>query len=121
MADHSRISEPPTIQMILARLDWDGLQAPTSRSERRTSRRLSLRATAELIGCPGTDAKRLDVAIYDVSKEGVGVLCGVPIPIGAQVALHCEAGFAVGVVCRCNSYDDIYRCGIALENCVSTR
>ena len=119
MAEELQLPEPQTIEMIMARLDWDGLHATASRSERRSSRRLSLRATAELIGYPG--AARLDVAIYDVSECGVGILTAVAIPVGTQVALQCDAGFVVGFVRRCDSYDELYRCGIALEDCVSTR
>ena len=122
MTEHATIA-PSENAGLIGRLQWHTVATSGVRPDRRRSRRLPLRESAELIGSSldfGATT-HLEATIVDVSDKGIALNLKVPVPIGRQVAIRCTSGFAMGVVRRCVQHNSgLYICGVSFERCVSS-
>jgi hypothetical protein len=110
--------------LIMARLQWfdtPSLDAQARHSERRRSPRLLLHDDTASIILASDAGRHVRAIITDVSREGLGTVSPVELPIGSMIAVKSSFGFALGSIQRCEFGMGVYRCGIILESCVATR
>lgn len=104
-------------QMGIPKTTWLNDDRGTNSIERRTNPRARVNGQAMAVFSSATSAGSLTyVSLVDASSNGLGVLSPIPVEPGTPFSIVPETGNfprAVGVVVRCEKFDDSYKLGLA--------
>jgi hypothetical protein len=104
-------------QIGIPKANWLQDERGTKSTERRTTQRARVTGQAMAVFSSTTGAGSLTyVSLVDASSGGLGVMSPIAVEPGTAFSIVPETGNfprAVGVVARCEKFDDSYRLGLA--------